>query len=201
MRNGGMEMLWTLTLPVSEKTADLDHWMEEYATPLLRLCTMILRDRQMAEEAVQDTLYRGYRGYAKFRGGSSEQTWLTRIAVNVCRDRLRRPDYRRERQGLPLSAAENQEDASRERPGAAGGGVFPAGPGPGGPAAAVLYGARGQGDRVCAVPVRKRGVRPPETGQGTAAADACIKRDRNEIRSGPFQPVKEARRRRTSLTG
>ena len=115
MRNGGMEMLWTLTLPVSEKTADLDHWMEEYATPLLRLCTMILRDRQMAEEAVQDTLYRGYRGYAKFRGGSSEQTWLTRIAVNVCRDRLRRPDYRRERQGLPLSAAENQEDASRER--------------------------------------------------------------------------------------
>ncbi len=107
-------MLWLLTVPESAEP-DLERWMAEYATPLLRLCVLMLGDRQLAEEAVQDTLYRGYRAYARFRGESSERTWLTRIAINICRDQLRRPARRRERQGLPLSAAADREDGSLER--------------------------------------------------------------------------------------
>jgi RNA polymerase sigma-70 factor (ECF subfamily) len=56
-----------------------------------------------AEDAVQDAFLKVYRGIARFRGGSSFSTWVYRILVNVCYDRLR---SRRRRQIVerPISA-------------------------------------------------------------------------------------------------
>ena len=54
------------------------------------LCLRLLRDRGEAECAAQDAFLRAYQALAGFRGGSSFETWLTRIAVNGCRDRLKR---------------------------------------------------------------------------------------------------------------
>ena len=71
-----------------------DRWLEEairaYGDSLLRLCFLYLRDRQLAEDAVQETFLRAYRSYSRFRGESQDKTWLTRIAVNVCKSALRR---------------------------------------------------------------------------------------------------------------
>ena len=36
-------------------------------------------------------MLRAWRSYGGFRGGSSEKTWLTAIAMNVCRTMLRSP--------------------------------------------------------------------------------------------------------------
>ena len=58
----------------------------DYQVPLLRLCFMQLHDRALAEDAVQETFLKAYRGYDRFRGQSGEKTWLCHIAVNVCRD-------------------------------------------------------------------------------------------------------------------
>ena len=57
-----------------------------YQTPLLRLCYVQLQDRALAEDAVQETFLKAYKGFASFRGDCSEKTWLTRIAINTCRD-------------------------------------------------------------------------------------------------------------------
>jgi len=43
-----------------------------------------------AEDAVQETWIRACRGLDRFRGDAAFPTWLTGIARNVCRDRLRR---------------------------------------------------------------------------------------------------------------
>ncbi len=43
-----------------------------------------------AEDLVQETFLRAWKGSADFRGGSSLRTWLYRIATNVCLDALKR---------------------------------------------------------------------------------------------------------------
>ena len=85
-----------------DKTA-ADRWLEEavkaHGDNLLRLCFLYLHDRMLAEDAVQETFLRAYRAHSRFRGDSSEKTWLTRIAINVCKSALRRE------RPLPLSEA------------------------------------------------------------------------------------------------
>ena len=60
--------------------------MRQYASSILRLCLLILQDYHLAEDAMQDTFLKAYRSYDRFRGDSSVYTWLTRIAVNTCKD-------------------------------------------------------------------------------------------------------------------
>jgi RNA polymerase sigma-70 factor (ECF subfamily) len=48
-----------------------------------------LRDRDAAESVTQDCLLRAYQAWPRFRGESSVQTWLTRIAINLIRDAAR----------------------------------------------------------------------------------------------------------------
>ena len=72
--------------PDSRRDQVIERLITEYQTPLLRLCYIQLRDRALAEDAVQETFMKAYRGFDSFRGESSEKTWLCSIAVNVCRD-------------------------------------------------------------------------------------------------------------------
>ena len=83
---------------------------------LLRTCYLYLRDRQLAEDAVQETFLKAYRSLPAFRGESSEQTWLMRIAVNTCRDLYRTEWFRRmDRRVTPEDLPERSVDfSSRE---------------------------------------------------------------------------------------
>lgn len=68
--------------------------VEQNQEKLLRTCYLYLRDRQLAEDAVQETFLKAYRSLPAFRGDSSEKTWLMRIAVNTCRDLYRSEWFR-----------------------------------------------------------------------------------------------------------
>lgn len=57
-----------------------------YATGILRMCYLYLNDYQLAEDAMQETFVRVFRYYEKFAQRSSAKTWITRIAINVCKD-------------------------------------------------------------------------------------------------------------------
>lgn len=74
---------------------DLERLIEQYGDGLLRLCLLYLKDYGLAEDAVQETFLRAYRSWHKFEGRSSEKTWLTAIAINVCKNMLRSPWKRR----------------------------------------------------------------------------------------------------------
>lgn len=67
----------------------LERMMSAYGESLLRMCTLQLRDAHLAEDAVQETFLKAYRHMSSFRGESSELTWLTSIAIHVCRDMQR----------------------------------------------------------------------------------------------------------------
>jgi RNA polymerase sigma-70 factor, ECF subfamily len=71
-----------------------------------------------AADALQDALLSAYRGAAGFRGGSAVTTWLHRIVVNACLDRMRRRSARPEVSGsdervLDMMSAAGGQDPSR----------------------------------------------------------------------------------------
>jgi RNA polymerase sigma-70 factor, ECF subfamily len=59
------------------------------------LAYAILQDHAAAEDALQDTFLRVFEKIAHFRGEAGFETWLVAIAVNCCRDRIRRRQTRR----------------------------------------------------------------------------------------------------------
>ena len=96
-----------------DRAQDPNHELErlvlQYQQSLLRTCFLYLRDRTLAEDAVQETFLKAYRSLASFRGECSEKTWLMKIAMNTCCDlrrahRLRRIDPRRIPELLPQAA-------------------------------------------------------------------------------------------------
>jgi RNA polymerase sigma-70 factor (ECF subfamily) len=49
-----------------------------------------MRDREEAADALQDALLSAYRNAAGYRGDAAVTTWLHRVVVNACLDRMRR---------------------------------------------------------------------------------------------------------------
>jgi RNA polymerase sigma-70 factor, ECF subfamily len=60
--------------------------VEEHRLPLQAHCYRMLGSLQDAEDALQETFLRAWRGLSEFGGRSSLRTWLYRIATNVCID-------------------------------------------------------------------------------------------------------------------
>ena len=67
----------------------LDDAITRWEKQLLRLCFAWLGDTALAEDAVQETFFKAWKGYGRFRGEAEEKTWLTRIAINTCKDLLK----------------------------------------------------------------------------------------------------------------
>ena len=81
---------------------DPDAFAELFRRHRDRLWAIALRtvgDREEAADALQDALLSAHRAAATFRGDSAVTTWLHRIVVNACLDRIRR---RQARPTVPL---------------------------------------------------------------------------------------------------
>lgn len=78
-----------------DRGALLSEWMQEYGTRILHLAYFYLKDRQLAEDVAQEVFLKAYQSMDQFRGDSAVYTWLYRITVNLCRDRLRSPWWKR----------------------------------------------------------------------------------------------------------
>lgn len=76
---------------------------ERYTNLLYRLCYSILLVREDAEDAVQDVFLKYYRKQPTFADEDHEKAWLIRVAVNHCKDILRR---RKLREFIPFSEVE-----------------------------------------------------------------------------------------------
>lgn len=86
-----------------------------HADRMKSIAAQILGRRDEAEDAVQDAFVRIFRSIGAFEGRSRFSTWIYRIVVNACRDRLRR---RRdtsplEDEGDPRHAARGSDPALR----------------------------------------------------------------------------------------
>lgn len=83
-----------MAISPAEREETLIRLVHDYETELLRLCYMLLGDVHLAQDAVQETYVKLYRTLDCFRGECSEKTWITRIAINVCKDIKRQRWFR-----------------------------------------------------------------------------------------------------------
>lgn len=67
----------------------LEKLMSDYGDAIFRMCFLYLKDYQLAEDAVQETFIKAMTSFEKFEHKSSEKTWLTRIAINCCKNIMR----------------------------------------------------------------------------------------------------------------
>lgn len=68
---------------------ELKRMIDAYGNDILRLCTLYLKDRHLAEDALQETFIKVWQKYSTYKGDADEKTWITRIAINVCKNYLR----------------------------------------------------------------------------------------------------------------
>jgi len=113
---GGIQPHWTLTVALSTEDepgrdvplADLDDRrlvevclggrvdafdviVERHQRAVYQLCFRFVRRHEDAADLTQEVFLRAYRGLRRFRGDAALTTWLYRIGVNVCLNRVAAP--------------------------------------------------------------------------------------------------------------
>src|SRR5512146_172814 len=85
--------------------------MRRFNRQLYRLARAIIRDDTEAEDALQDAYLSAYRSLSQFRGDSSLATWLSRLVINQCLQRLRRNERRQN--VIPMIPSPADEELDR----------------------------------------------------------------------------------------
>jgi RNA polymerase sigma-70 factor, ECF subfamily len=109
-----------VTSVVIGQADQVDPRLLEHRRELTGYCYRMLGSSFDAEDAVQETLVRAWRGLADFEGRSALRSWLYRIATNVCLDQL----SGRQRRALPMDLSGNpyppvEHSLAGRRPGTA----------------------------------------------------------------------------------
>jgi len=92
---------------------DPDTWVDQHGDALFRFAVARLRDRDAAEEVVQETFLAALRARERFTGASTERTWLVGILKNKVVDRIRRSVRDRPLPGV--AASDDVTDAVFDR--------------------------------------------------------------------------------------
>jgi RNA polymerase sigma-70 factor (ECF subfamily) len=92
-------------LSVTVKTDELEATFEQHRAELTAYCYRMLGSPFEAEDAVQESFIRAWKGFERFEGRAALRSWLYRIATNVCLDML----SGRERRARPMDLGPARE--------------------------------------------------------------------------------------------
>ncbi|HMB81725.1 MAG TPA: RNA polymerase sigma factor [Vicinamibacterales bacterium] len=73
---------------LAQRTGAFDLIVERHRRAVYQLCYRFVGNHEDASDLSQDVFLRAYRGLRSFRGQSTLATWLYRIGVNVCLNRV-----------------------------------------------------------------------------------------------------------------
>jgi RNA polymerase sigma-70 factor (ECF subfamily) len=94
-----------MTDATAAPTTELEQQLEQHRAELVAYCYRMLASPFEAEDAVQETFLRAWRGFKGFEGRAALRSWLYRIATNVCLDML----SGRERRARPMDLGPARE--------------------------------------------------------------------------------------------
>lgn len=104
-------------VPGATHAKRLEDWISRYSDIILRTCFVYLSDRDLAQDAMQETFFKAWRYMPQYERKqiTNDKAWLLRIAVNVCHDLHRSAwhrhiDARRELSELPPQAVAAQPE-------------------------------------------------------------------------------------------
>ena len=69
---------------------DADRWVDEYGDPLFHFALARVKDQEIAEDLVQETFLAAVKAQERFKGHSSEKTWLFGILKHKVIDHFRK---------------------------------------------------------------------------------------------------------------
>ena len=94
--------------------AAFDALVERHRRAVYQVCYRFVHHHEDASDLAQEVLVRAWRGLGRFKGDAAFSTWLYRIAVNACLNKVSSPAVPAE----PLEDSDRLEDPHAERPGA-----------------------------------------------------------------------------------
>ncbi len=89
-----------------------DALLLKYKNQIYHLCCQILGNEHDAEDCAQDTFIKVYHNLGKFKFESSFTTWLYRIAVNTCKNKLASSEHRNRKQFFWIDKPVDQEEGT-----------------------------------------------------------------------------------------
>lgn len=92
-----------------EEDGAFTEFMTIYESRVTQVVVNLIDDQHEVEDIVQETFFKAYMGIHNFRGDSDVFTWLYRIAVNNCKNRLLSKKRKMLRYGLDAKTTEEDE--------------------------------------------------------------------------------------------
>ena len=102
-------------LSKKKKAEEFERLAEECERQVYAACFHMMGNREDAMDCAQETMLRAFRAFSSFRGDAAFGTWITRIAMNVCTDELRK---RRDAVSLDAMREDTGYELRDESPGA-----------------------------------------------------------------------------------
>jgi RNA polymerase sigma-70 factor (ECF subfamily) len=87
-RIGELDDAALVELSLADRAGAFDLIVERHRQRVYQLCYRFVGNHEDASDLAQDVFVRAFRGLRGFRGHSSIGTWLYRIGVNVCLNRV-----------------------------------------------------------------------------------------------------------------
>jgi RNA polymerase sigma-70 factor (ECF subfamily) len=94
--------------------AAFDSLVLRHKDRVFNLCYRLLGDYEEANDSAQETFIKVYGSLKKFRFESAFYTWLYRIAVNTCKNKLKSSAFRQKMKMVPV---DNPVSGNRSQPG------------------------------------------------------------------------------------
>lgn len=93
---------------IEDDAAEFEALVAAYERRIYNLLLRMVNDPEDAADLTQETFYRAFRAFDRFRGEAQPYTWLYRIAVNLAHDHLEKRNRIRRRE-IDMASLETDE--------------------------------------------------------------------------------------------